>query len=61
MTLLFTSMASLSDFIVINHRYIQNGDANMGKVKCYCPASKTSATSSNAQVNTKHFKSLVFH
>lgn len=23
MTLLFTSMASLSDFIVINHRYIQ--------------------------------------
>lgn len=28
-TLLFTSMASFSDIIGMNHQYIQNGDANM--------------------------------
>lgn len=48
-------MVSFSDI-----QYIQNGDANVEKVTCYYPTFKTRVTSSNAQVNTKHFKAHVF-
>lgn len=57
MTLSFASTPLYS--AVINCGFIQNGDANVGRLQCLM-SYFTTATCSNAQANTKHFMSHTF-